>query len=115
MSRPRSRPGTTESRDVARDLETGQAAVGKPTALSVPEEPDAGVRFSSPLLIVPGCEPHYVKLNWPGKAADAATLVDFYPFLPKNGSPLVGPLRAGEKAMPGRPGSQVRPGRRRRK
>jgi hypothetical protein len=59
----------------------------------------SGLRFSSPFLIVTGREPNYLKLNWPGRNAEPSTLVDFYPFLPKHGGPLVGPLRTGEKTL----------------
>jgi hypothetical protein len=93
--------GDYEGRFVARDVLTGQAAAGM-SAFTVPADPsgkDIGLRFASPLLIVTGREPHYLKLNWPGKNAEPSTLADFYPFLPKNGGPLVGPLREGEKTL----------------
>lgn len=90
--------GEYEVRFVARDIVSGQAAAGK-SAFAVPAAGETGLRFSSPLLIVTGREPHYLKLNWPGRNAEPSTLVDFYPFLPKNGSPLVGALRTGEKTI----------------
>jgi len=90
--------GEYEVRFVARDTVTGQVAAGM-SAFAVPASGESGLRFSSPLLIVTGREPHYLKLNWPGKNAEPSTLVDFYPFLPKNGSPLIGALRAGERKI----------------
>lgn len=90
--------GDYEVRFAARNVATGQAAAGM-SAFSVPADTETGVRFSAPLLIVTGREPGYLKLNWPGRHAEPSTLADFYPFLPKNGGPLVGPLRAGEKTL----------------
>jgi VWFA-related protein len=90
--------GEYEARFVARDPATGHAAAGM-SAFTVPAAAGKGVRFSTPLLIVTGREPNYLKLNWPGRNAEASTIAEFYPFLPKNGGPLVGPLRAGEKTL----------------
>jgi VWFA-related protein len=90
--------GEYEIRFVARDPETGQAAAGM-SGFTVAGAEKSGLRFSSPLLIVTGREPNYLKLNWPGRNAEPSTLVDFYPFLPKNGGPLVGLLRTGEKTL----------------
>lgn len=90
--------GDYEVRFAARGVATGQAAAGM-SAFSVPADAERGVRFSAPLIIVTGREPSYLKLNWPGRHAEPSTLADFYPFLPKNGGPLVGPLRAGEKTL----------------
>jgi hypothetical protein len=90
--------GEYEFRFVARDTATGQAAAGL-SPFVVPAAEAGGLRYSSPLLIVTGRDPNFLKLNWPGRNAEPSTLADFYPFLPKNGGPLLGPLRAHEKTL----------------
>ena len=90
--------GEYEVRFVARDPATGQAAAGA-ASFSVPAAEGKGVRFNTPLLVVTGREASYLKLNWPGRGAEPSTFADFYPFLPKNGGPLLGPLRTREKTL----------------
>ena len=101
--------GDYEVRFVARDLETGQAAVGS-AALTVPAGAEAGLRFSSPLLIVPGREPHYLKLNWPGRGRGQIDARGFLSVPSEKRQPARRPAPRRREDDPGGPGGRV-PGR----
>lgn len=78
--------GEYEFRIVVRDLETGQAILGKIVFL-LPEKIDSDIVLSSPLLFAKGPESKIVRFSEgssrKGKNKDAS-LRDFYRFLPKN-------------------------------
>jgi len=86
-------PGEYECRVVARDMETGQAAASR-LSFSVPA-PAATSRasLSSPLILVPGKKAEFVKMARPKKKEkETASIISFYPFLPKNCTPLLDDL-----------------------
>lgn len=92
-------PGEYECRFVARDTATGQAVIGK-TLFEIPEPLASGMKFDSPLLLVPGRDPLFLKISRTKKEADlAATLINFYPLLPVHCSPLVKNLEADDKVI----------------
>lgn len=93
--------GEYECRIVARDLETGQAIVGK-IVFPLPEKSESEIVLSSPLLFAKGPESKIVRfsegLNQKEKDKDLS-LRDFYKFLPKNHCLVVRDLEHGIKSL----------------
>jgi len=86
-------PGEYECRVVARDMDTGQAAASR-LSFTVPA-PAAISRasLSSPLILVPGKKAEFVKMARTKKEEkETASIIRFYPFLPKNCAPLLDDL-----------------------
>ena len=69
--------GEYECRIVVRDLETGQAALGK-TVFNLPEKSESEIVLSSPLLFATGPESQILKLS-----TKDISLSDFYKFQPR--------------------------------
>ena len=93
--------GEYECRFVARDMETGQAVVGK-TVFTLPEKSDSEIVLSSPLLFAKGPESQIVRfsegLSRKGKDKDIS-LSDIYKFLPKNHCLVVRDIESGIKSL----------------
>jgi VWFA-related protein len=90
------KPGHYEVRLVARDLETGQGAVGRASfEIPAPESPSP-LSLSSPMLFVSGGEPQFLKiLLKKGPPEKNRSIINFYPLLPQGHSPLLKGLKAG--------------------
>jgi hypothetical protein len=85
-------PGDYECRIVARDVETGEALVGR-CSFCVPEPTSEAMTILSPLLLIPGKKAEFFRFSQEKKKGKKrASLIDFYPFLPQNTSPLLGNL-----------------------
>lgn len=93
--------GEYECRIVARDLETGQAIVGK-IVFPLPEKIDSDIILSSPLLFAKGPESKIVRfsegLSQKEKDKDLS-LRNFYKFLPKDHCLVVRDLEPGIKSL----------------
>jgi VWFA-related protein len=93
--------GEYECRIVARDLETGQAIVGK-IVFPLPEKSESEIILSSPLLFAKGSESKIVRLSegldQKEKEKDLS-LGDFYKFLPKDHCLVVRDLEPGIKNL----------------
>lgn len=93
--------GEYECRIVARDLETGQAVVGK-IVFALPEKSDSEIVLSSPLLFAKGPESQILRfsegLSRKGKDKDIS-LSDIYKFLPRNCCLVVRDLEHGIKSL----------------
>ncbi len=93
--------GEYECRIVARDLETGQAVVGK-TVFVLPEKSDSEIVLSSPLLFAEGPESQILRFSGgsrrEGKNRESS-LSDFYKFLPKEHSLVVRELEQGIESL----------------
>ena len=93
--------GKYECRIVARDLETGQAVVGK-TIFALPEKSDSEIALSSPLLFAKGPESQILRfsegLSRKEKDKDSS-LSDFYKFLPSNHCLVVRDLESGIESL----------------
>jgi VWFA-related protein len=83
-------PGDYECRVAARDKDTGYALSSR-TSFAVPAP--AGPRscaLLSPLLLVRSERPEFVRMSRPPqKGREAASILDFYPYLPQNCVPLL--------------------------
>lgn len=91
--------GKYECRIVTRDIETGQAAVGI-INFSFPEQSDAGIVLSSPLLFAEGPESQIIKLSEEQKEKGKDdSLSSLYKFRPKNHSLIVRDLWPGIKSL----------------
>jgi VWFA-related protein len=90
-----------ECRVVARDLETGQASVGK-TIFALPNLKGMEFVISSPILFVPGTESQLLRLS---EASDrkgnpkGMSLGDIYGFSPRNHSLVVRELERGPTTL----------------
>ncbi len=93
--------GEYECRIVARDMETGQAVVGK-TVFTLPEKSESEIVLSSPLLFAKGPESQIVRfsegLSRKEKDKDIS-LSDFYKFLPRNHCLVVRDIESGIKSL----------------
>ncbi len=91
--------GKYECRILTRDIDTGRAAVGI-INFPFPEQSDAEIVLSSPLLFAKGQESHIIKLSeeQSGKEKDIF-LSDLYKFQPKNHSLVVKDLGFGIKSL----------------
>jgi hypothetical protein len=86
------KPGEYECRVVARNMETGQAAASR-FPFAVPAPDPARMTLSSPLLLIPGREANFVHmLRSAKKGKEPPSIIRFFPFLPRECAPLVGPL-----------------------
>jgi VWFA-related protein len=85
-------PGEYECRFAARNMDSGQAALGR-IPVRVPEKIENGLFLSSPILFASGPESHIVKLNSKGKDKDVS-LNDFYRFIPKQHGIIVNEIGA---------------------
>jgi VWFA-related protein len=92
------KPGEYELRFVARDMATGQTLVGK-SLFNIPNPDPAGMKFYSPLLLVPGKEPQFVQMSLPKRESQRSSFINFYPLLPLHCSPLVRNLETDEKRL----------------
>ena len=90
-------PGKYDGRVVVRDVVSGRPAVGK-FFFEVPVPPPEGIVLSSPVIFVPGEATRLVRLD-SGKARRGEpaerSLVDLYPFIPKNCRIVVRDIEAG--------------------
>jgi VWFA-related protein len=79
-------PGKYDGRVIVRDVETGQPAAGR-FVFEVPAPPGEGLVLSSPVIFVPGEASKLVRLQLArasrGQPAEP-TIVDLYPFIPKD-------------------------------
>jgi VWFA-related protein len=93
--------GEYECRIVARDLETGQAVVGK-TVFALPEKSDSEIVLSSPLLFAKGPESQIVRFS-EGMSREekdkALSLSELYKFLPRNHCLVVRDIESGIKSL----------------
>jgi VWFA-related protein len=86
------KPGEYECRVVARNMETGQAAASR-FCFAVPAPDPAKMTLSSPLLLIPGREADFVHmLRSTKKGKEPPSVIRFFPYLPRECAPLVGPL-----------------------
>ena len=93
--------GEYECRIVARDMETGQAVVGK-TVFALPEKSESEIVLSSPLLFAKGPESQIVRFSeeMSRKEKDKdLSLSDFYKFLPRNHCLVVRDIESGIKSL----------------
>ncbi|MGB2844492.1 MAG: hypothetical protein WBC02_06530, partial [Candidatus Aminicenantaceae bacterium] len=84
-------PGQYECRVVLRNLDTGKGAVAS-SSVEIPGPLDSGLRLYPPLFLKPEKEPYYLKTTKAKKVSETLSLIDIYPLLPKDHSPLVGEL-----------------------
>ena len=85
-------PGEYECRVIARDLLTGQAVAGR-LPFTVPKLIASGMSLASPLLLVPGKKPEFVRMARPKKKEiNPVSIIRFFPFLPLDSVPLVSSL-----------------------
>jgi VWFA-related protein len=92
-------PGEYELRFVARDMTTGQAAAGT-SILNIPKPELSGMKFYSPLLLIPGHDPQFLRLiPAKGGAEPPPSLRNFYPLFPMRCSPLVKVLESETKKI----------------
>ena len=92
------KPGEYELRFVARDMAAGQTLVGK-SLFNIPKPDPAGMKFYSPLLLIPGKEPQFVQMSLPKRESQRSSFINFYPLLPLHCSPLVRNLETDEKRL----------------
>lgn len=91
--------GKYECRIVTRDIETGKAAVGI-INFPFPEQSDAGIVLTSPLLFAEGPESQIIKLSEEqNKKEKDVSLNNLYKFRPKNHSLIVRDLWPGIKSL----------------
>jgi len=81
-------PGQYECRVILRNLKTGKGAVAS-SSVGIPGPLDSGLRLYPPLFLKPEKEPFYLKTTKAKKVSQALSLIDIYPLLPKEHSPLV--------------------------
>jgi len=92
-----SEPGKYDGRVIVRDIETGRPAAGR-FSFEVPAPQGEGFVLSSPVILVPGEASKLVRLeSGPARRGQAAewTLVDLYPFIPKDRRIVVRDIEAG--------------------
>jgi VWFA-related protein len=90
-------PGKYDGRVVVRDIETGRPAAGR-FSFEVPAPTAEGIVLSSPVILVPGEATKLVRLeSQPARRGQAVerTLVDLYPFIPKDHRIVVRVIEAG--------------------
>jgi len=84
-------PGQYECRVILRNLKTGKGAIAS-SSVEIPGPLDSGLRLYPPLLLKPEKEPFYLKTSKANKVSNSLSLIDIYPLLPREHSPLVGEL-----------------------
>jgi len=92
-----SEPGKYDGRVIVRDIETGRPAAGR-FSFEVPAPPGEGLVLSSPVILVPGEASKLVRLeSGPVRRGQAIerSLVDLYPFIPKDRRIVVRDIEAG--------------------
>jgi VWFA-related protein len=90
-------PGASEARLVVRDLNSGEACVGR-ARFDVAAAPQEGLVLFSPLLLETGPEAVFMKLPLAQKARGGSgeqSLIEFYPLMPKGYHPVVSEIREG--------------------
>jgi len=93
-------PGEYECRVAARGMETGQAAAARLSFVIPIPTAKVGTSLFSPLLLVPGHKPDFVRMSRPSKKEKGPTsIIQFYPFLPGNCSPLLGDMPPDAKKI----------------
>lgn len=91
--------GEYECRIVARDMKTGQAAVGK-TVFALPEKTEAEISLSSPLLFAAGPESRILRFSETEKRKEEdVSLGDIYKFLPRHHSLVVRDIEPGTESL----------------
>jgi VWFA-related protein len=93
-------PGEYECRVVVRDMEMGKSLVGQ-YSFSAPEPAAGTLAIYSPLLLMPGKKADFLRFSSEKqkKGEKQASLIDFYPFLPQNTSPLMGNIGVDVKNL----------------
>lgn len=93
-------PGEYSCRVVVRDMEMGRSLVGQ-YSFSAPEPASGTLAIYSPLILVPGKKADFLRFSSgkQKKGEKQASLIDFYPFLPQNTSPLIGSIGADVKNL----------------
>lgn len=84
-------PGEYQCRLVIRNLDTGKGAVGS-TSVTVPEPLESGIKLSPPLLLIPDKEGFYLRASKVMEEkiqTEPVSLVNIYPYLSNQYSPLV--------------------------
>ncbi|MGB2762954.1 MAG: VWA domain-containing protein [Candidatus Aminicenantaceae bacterium] len=87
-------PGLYKCRIILRNLETGKGAVAS-SSINIPEPQDSGRRLFSPLLLSPKKNVYYINASKAQKkeaGKEPLSLINIYPFLSREYSPLVGNL-----------------------
>jgi len=87
-------PGLYKCRIILRNLETGKGAVAS-SSVNIPEPQDSGRRLFSPLLLSPKKNVYYINASKAQKkeaGKEPLSLINIYPFLSREYSPLVGNL-----------------------
>ena len=90
-------PGKYDGRVIVRDIETGRLAAGR-FSFEVPAANAEGIVLSSPVILMPGETTKLIRLeSRPARKGEAAerTLVDLYPFIPKDLRIVVRDIEAG--------------------
>jgi len=90
-------PGKYDGRVIVRDIETGRPAAGR-FSFEVPAPSAEGIVLSSPVILVRGEATKLVRLeSKPARRGQAAerSLVDLYPFIPKDRRIVVRDIEAG--------------------
>jgi len=93
--------GEYECRIVARDMETGQAVVGK-IVFPLPEKSESEIALSSPLLFAKGPESKILRFSEGSSQKEKdkdLSLSNLYKFLPKNHCLVVRDLEPGIKSL----------------
>ncbi len=96
-------PGKYECRLVIRNLNTGKGAVGT-TSVIIPEPLGTGIKLSPPLILIPENEGFYLRASkvMEEKAqTEPESLINIYPFLSNQYSPLVQDLEKGKTRLLG--------------
>ena len=78
-----------EFRIIARNLESGQAALGI-TVFRVEEPKDLALRLYPPVLFTDGEAPHYLHLSGANTGGPAISLISLYPLIFRDRIPLIG-------------------------
>ncbi len=93
--------GTCEVRLAVRDLNSGEACIGR-ARFDVAATPPEGIVLSSPLLFEKGAEAVFMKLPMPSKekaGPGERSLIDFYHLLPKGHHPIVAEMNSGTQRL----------------
>jgi len=90
------KPGAYECRVVIRELAMGRSLVGR-AAFSVPSP--GGMALSTPLLLRPDAGAEFLRFSIGKKKADAVSLLHFFPYLPRNSTPLLGEIERDTRGL----------------
>ena len=96
-------PGEYKCHLVIRNLNTGKGAVGSISVI-MPEPLDSGIKLSPPLLLIPEKEGFYLRASKAMEKevqTEPVSLINIYPYLSNQYSPLVQDLEQGKNRLLG--------------